>query len=286
MKSRPKRASLTPNACEERSCAPSASPRSPCGATRGAGLTEFVFAGTCAQPSHAWLPMSDTKGPHGGRTLQDERAPTQCRSPLLLTFLQERQQVLVDLVLVGIGQAVRRARVDNQPGALDQLCRLAAGDIDRHDLVVVTVDHQRWHIELLQVRAEVGGRERSDRIVGVLVAALHALRPPRIDQPLRHLRARAVEAIERARRNVLVQLGAVLHLCLADAIEHFDRQAVGVVGGLQHERRHRADQHGLLHSPGAMPADVARHLAATGREPTRVTSCRSSVLITVARSSA
>lgn len=47
-------------------------------------------------------------------------APAHRRSPRCSLFLQERQQVLVDLVLVGIGQAVRRARVHDQPGALDQ----------------------------------------------------------------------------------------------------------------------------------------------------------------------
>ncbi|KAG0752087.1 hypothetical protein G6F24_013812 [Rhizopus arrhizus] len=185
---------------------------------------------------------------------------------IALLFLKsaERQQVLVDAILVRVGQAMRRARVHDQPGVLDQLCRLAAGDVDRHDLVVIAVDDQRRHIELLQVGAEIGGRERSDRIVGVLVAALHALRPPRIDQALGHLRARAVEAVERARRDVLVQLRAVFHLRLADAVEHFNRQTVGVVGGLQHERRHRADQHRLLHPAGAMAADVARPFAAAG----------------------
>ena len=55
-----------------------------------------------------------------------KRAPAPCRSPRCSLLLQERQQVLVDLVLVGVGQAVRRTRVDNQLCALDELCRLAA----------------------------------------------------------------------------------------------------------------------------------------------------------------
>ena len=51
----------------------------------------------------------------------------------------------------------------------------------------------------------------------------------------------------------------------ADAVEHLDRQAAGIGGRLQHQRRHRADQHGLRHALRAVAADVARHLAAAGR---------------------
>lgn len=54
------------------------------------------------------------------------RAPPSQRSPGHSLFLQERQQILVDLVLVGVGQAMRRTRVDNQLCALDQFRRLAA----------------------------------------------------------------------------------------------------------------------------------------------------------------
>lgn len=55
-----------------------------------------------------------------GRALPSQQSPGHS------LFLQERQQILVDLVLVGVGQAVRRTRVDNQPGALDESGRLAA----------------------------------------------------------------------------------------------------------------------------------------------------------------
>jgi hypothetical protein len=53
----------------------------------------------------------------------------------------------------------------------------------------------------------------------------------------------------------------------AKAVEHLDRQAFGIAGGLQHQRRHGADQHGLGDAALrlAMLGDIARDLAATGR---------------------
>jgi len=76
-----------------------------------------------------------------------------------------------------------RARVDDQLGVLDDLGRGAAGGVDRHDLVVFTVDHQGRLVELFQVVAEVGFRERLDRVVGVFEAALHALGVPGLMMP-------------------------------------------------------------------------------------------------------
>ncbi|MNJ51502.1 hypothetical protein D3C77_468100 [compost metagenome] len=96
------------------------------------------------------------------------------------------------------------------------------------------------------------------------MAGLHALGPPVVDQPLGHLGVRTVEAVERAGSEVEVQLRTILQRGLADAVEDFQRQPARVIRRLQHHWRHGADQHGLLHPPGAVAADVARHLAATG----------------------
>src|SRR5690606_17504772 len=161
---------------------------------------------------------------------------------------------------------VGSALVDDQLGPLDQRRGGASGEVDRHDLVVVAVDHQGGYVDLLQVLAEVGGRERGDRVVGVLVPALHALGPERLDQALVRRRAGAVEAVERAGRDVEVQLRAVLDRSLAQSVEHLDRQAAGVVAGPEHQRRDRGHQHRLLHPRGAVAADVADHFAAAGGE--------------------
>ena len=60
---------------------------------------------------------------------------------------QEGQQVGVELVLVGVAQAVRAAAVDLQHRAPDQLGRQQRRAGDRHDLVVVAVHDQRRHVE-------------------------------------------------------------------------------------------------------------------------------------------
>ncbi len=76
--------------------------------------------------------------------------------------LDEREQVLVDLVLVRRAHAVRRALVDLQRRALDDLGREQRRGADRHDLIVVAVQDQRRHVELLQVLGEVGLGKRLD----------------------------------------------------------------------------------------------------------------------------
>jgi len=97
------------------------------------------------------------------------------------SFPEEVQQVLIEARLVGVGQAVRRTGVDDQLRILDLRCGCLAGDVQRHDLVVVAMDHQGRHVELLQVLAEVGGREGGDGVIGVLVPGLHALRSPVVE---------------------------------------------------------------------------------------------------------
>jgi hypothetical protein len=80
--------------------------------------------------------------------------------------LAERQQFLVDLVFVRRAQAVGGALVDFQGGAPDELGLERAGVGERHDLIVVALDDERWHIELLQVVRLVGLRECLDAGLG------------------------------------------------------------------------------------------------------------------------
>ncbi|MND76729.1 hypothetical protein D3C80_683840 [compost metagenome] len=126
--------------------------------------------------------------------------------------------------------------------------------------------HQRRHVELLQVFGEVGFRERLDAVIGVLVAGHHALHPEPVDHALGRFRVRLVEAEERAAGEVDVQLRTVGQRGLADAVEHFQRQAAGVGFGLEHQRWHRGNQPGLGHAAGAVATDVTRHLATAGGE--------------------
>ena len=176
---------------------------------------------------------------------------------------EECQQVGVDLVLEGRAHAVRRARIDLQRGALDELGREQRRGADRHDLVVVAVQDQRRHVELLEVLGEVRLGERLDAVVDGLEAGQHPLQPERIAQTLRDLGARPVGAVER-RAEILEELRAVGEDAGADLVEHLDRQAAGIGGRLQHQRRHRADQHGLGHAFRAVATDIAGDFAAAG----------------------
>ena len=72
-----------------------------------------------------------------------------------MPLLEELEQLGVDEILVGREHPVRSAFEFDQPRAFHQLDRLTAGDIDRHDLVVVAVQHQGGHVELLEVGGEV-----------------------------------------------------------------------------------------------------------------------------------
>lgn len=47
-----------------------------------------------------------------------------------------------------------------------------------------------------------------------------------------------------------------------DSVEYGERQTFGIGRRHQHDRRNRRDQHRLLHAAGAVPSDMARHLAA------------------------
>jgi hypothetical protein len=76
--------------------------------------------------------------------------------------LEEREQIRVDLVLMGRAQAVRRARIDFQCGALDDLGRKQGRGADRHDLVVITVDDHGRHVELLEIFSVVSFGEHLD----------------------------------------------------------------------------------------------------------------------------
>ena len=66
-------------------------------------------------------------------------------------------------------------------------------------------------------------------------------------------------------RQILEELRAIGGDAGADLVEHLDRQAAGIGRRLQHQRRDRADQHGLGDRAGAVAADVAGDFAAAGR---------------------
>ncbi len=125
------------------------------------------------------------------------------------------------------------------------------------------MEHQGRYIELLEVLGEVGLGEGLDALVGVLETGLHAPGPELVEQALRDLGAGPVGAVERTCK-LPVELRAVLGEARTQAVEHLDRQPLGIGTGLQQERGHCGDQDGLGDSARSVAADVARDLPASG----------------------
>ena len=159
---------------------------------------------------------------------------------------------------------MRSTRVDLQLCTVDDLRREERRVDDRDDLIVVAMNDQRRHVEPFQVLGEIRLGEDLDAVVGCLEPDLHGHQPERVADALRHGRAGPVRTIER-RAQVLVELRAVAGNTSADLVESLERSSARVRVGLQHQRRNRANQHGLRDARGSVPADVARDLTAAGR---------------------
>src|SRR3546814_13375633 len=99
------------------------------------------------------------------------------------------------------------------------------------------MDDQGRYVEPLPVLGEIGGRERGDAVVGVLVAAQHSLQPEAVDHALGWRRSRPVEADERSLRDVPVELGAFGASAGAHAVDYPVRPASRVGLGLSHPWR-------------------------------------------------
>ena len=132
-----------------------------------------------------------------------------------------------------------------------------------NDLVVVAVNDECRHIDRGEVGPEVRRRERGDGLVRAPMPCHHSGLPERVTHALRHVTG-AVVAEERSVGELAVELGARRSLSRTDAVEDLDRQAPGVVGRAEHERRHRGDEYELRDPCGTVPAHVMHDLAATG----------------------
>src|SRR5438270_10870060 len=95
---------------------------------------------------------------------------------------------------------------------------------DGHDLVIVAVKDDGWHIELLEVFSEIRLRKSLDAVVMGFCASHHALQPPMLTDPFRNLGAGPVVAVER-KRDVLVKLRPICQQLCSESVEHRDRQA-------------------------------------------------------------
>ena len=158
---------------------------------------------------------------------------------------------------------MRCARIYFQRGILDYLGGKQGRGPDRHDLVVVAVEYERWHVELFEVFGEIGFGEGFDAVYDGFETDLHPLQPERVAQALRDLGAWPVGSVE-WRGEILEELRSVREDVGADAVEDLDRQTAGVGGCFQHQRWHRADQHGLGYTFRPVAPDIAGYFAAPG----------------------
>ena len=92
---------------------------------------------------------------------------------------------------------VRETWIHLQLGALDNLRRHQARRADRHDLIIVAMKNESWHVELLEVFGEVRFREGLDAVVVGLHSSQHTLQPPLLADAFRNLGAGPVVAVER-----------------------------------------------------------------------------------------
>ncbi len=100
-----------------------------------------------------------------GRQKSDRESHGRCGEVGHSVF-EEVQQILIEAILVRVGQAMWRTRIDDQLGVFDLRGSGFTSDVEWHDLIVITVDQQGGHVEFLQILAEVRGRERGDGVVG------------------------------------------------------------------------------------------------------------------------
>ena len=84
-----------------------------------------------------------------------------------LSFPYKLEQVRIDDIFVSGAHAVGKSRVDLQGGSFHNFRRHKCGDSDRHDLIVVAVHDERWHIELFEIFSKIGLPKRFDAIVDV-----------------------------------------------------------------------------------------------------------------------
>src|SRR6202023_3681081 len=87
----------------------------------------------------------------GDARTEAERTRRGLDSPTRFLAFDEREQISAHLVLVRRAQTMRGALIDLQNCAFDELGLELAGASERHDLVVVALNDQGRHVELLQV---------------------------------------------------------------------------------------------------------------------------------------
>src|SRR6185312_1724214 len=95
-------------------------------------------------------------GPGGPRSDEhEEDAPREWRVPSERSGLAEGQDITSEAIAMGDGQAVRALFANPERRAGDELGDLPARPVQRIDLVLVAMQHQRRHRDGAQLRLEI-----------------------------------------------------------------------------------------------------------------------------------
>src|SRR4029077_4018609 len=99
-----------------------------------------------------------------------------------------------------------KTRIHFERGALHNLRGHQSRRADRHDLVIVAMKNESWHVELLEVLSKIRLREGLDAVIARFHPSHHPLPPPVLPDAFGNLGARPVVSVERE-GNVLIKLG-------------------------------------------------------------------------------
>ena len=167
---------------------------------------------------------------------------------------------------MGERHGVRRTSVDDEFGTGDRGGCGLARHVDRYGLVGIAMDDEGRHVKRAHIGAEISLAEGCHAGDRRLRRGEHREVAGPLDQVGRD-RRRAhpdpEEGLGEGRhevRTVVLQPGD-------HAVEHRCVNALWVVGGLEHVRRHRRDEHRSGHPGAAVTAHVTGDLAAAHREP-------------------
>src|SRR6476620_3994944 len=154
-----------------------------------------------------------------------------------LLLVDKREQVSVDLFLFGCAESVWRAFVDLQLCVLYQLRLELPCIVEWNDLIVVSLNYERWHINPFQVFVLIGFGKRFDAEVSSRKSAQHSLKPKRFLHALRNFDARAIVTVKR-NCEVFEESRAIADNAAANIVEYFSWQPAWILVRFQHERWH------------------------------------------------
>src|SRR5450432_460371 len=144
------------------------------------------------------------------KKLSEPQSAASCCS-LLALFMKKCQQISINLVSIGRGHSVWESRVNLERGILQQCRGQRRRRCNGHNLVIVTMKNESWHIELLEIFCKVGFGESLNTVISSFHTSHHSLQPPALTDAFRNLGAGPVVSVKR-KSNVFVKLRPIFHI--------------------------------------------------------------------------